>query len=87
MAMIDLTIVNVAAPMIQLDLHTSDAGLQLIVAGYIVTSAMTLITGARPGPQNSSRRGWREHTDGEFPFRNSDVRIRINKFHNRQRTQ
>ena len=49
MAMIDLTIVNVAAPTIQLDLHTSGAGLQLIVAGYIVTYAMTLITGARLG--------------------------------------
>jgi EmrB/QacA subfamily drug resistance transporter len=49
MAVIDLTIVNIAAPTIQTDLHTSGSGLQLVVAGYVITYAMTLITGARLG--------------------------------------
>lgn len=49
MAVIDLNIVNVAVPTIQLDLHASGAELQLIVAGYVITYAMTLITGARLG--------------------------------------
>ncbi len=59
MAIIDLTIVNVAAPTIQLDLHTSGAGLQLVVAGYIVTYAMTLITGARLGDRLGHGRAFR----------------------------
>jgi MFS family permease len=49
MAVIDMTIVNIAAPTIRTDLHASGAGLQLIIAGYVVTYAMTLITGARLG--------------------------------------
>ena len=49
MAIIDLTIVNVAAPTIGRDLHTSGAGLQMVVSGYTVTYAMSLITGARLG--------------------------------------
>jgi MFS family permease len=49
MAVIDLTIVNVAAPTIRADLHTSGAGLQMVVAGYVITYAMSLITGARLG--------------------------------------
>lgn len=49
MAIIDLSIVNVAAPTIHADLHTSGAGLQMVVAGYVITYAMSLITGARLG--------------------------------------
>lgn len=49
MAIIDLTIVNVAAPTIQRELDTSGSGLQLIVSGYVITYAMSLITAARLG--------------------------------------
>jgi MFS family permease len=59
MAVIDLTIVNVAAPTIRVDLHTSGSGLQLIVAGYVLTYAMTLITGARLGDRYGHSRIFR----------------------------
>ncbi|MFD0337797.1 MFS transporter [Streptomyces sp. NPDC127117] len=49
MALLDIFIVNVAAPTIHSELHTSGAGLQLIVAGYTITYAVLLITGARLG--------------------------------------
>jgi MFS family permease len=49
MAMLDASIVNVAAPTIRAELHTSGAGLQLVVAGYIISYAVLLITGARLG--------------------------------------
>ena len=49
MGVIDLTIVNVAGPTIRTDLHTSSSGLQLVIAGYVITYAMTLISGARLG--------------------------------------
>lgn len=59
MAVIDLNIVNVAAPTIQRDLHTSGADLQLIVAGYVITYAMMLITGARLGDRIGHGRAFR----------------------------
>ncbi len=49
MAVLDATIVNVATPTIRLDLHTTGAELQLIVAGYTIAYAVLLITGARLG--------------------------------------
>lgn len=49
MAILDVSIVNVAAPTIRTDLHTSGAGLQLIIAGYTISYAVLLITGARLG--------------------------------------
>ncbi|MGH8960725.1 MAG: MFS transporter [Jatrophihabitantaceae bacterium] len=49
MAILDVSIVNVAVPTIRADLHTSGAGLQLIVAGYTISYAVLLITGARLG--------------------------------------
>ena len=49
MALLDATIVNVAIPSIQTNMHASGAGLQFIVAGYTVAYAMLLITGARLG--------------------------------------
>src|ERR671923_1405241 len=49
MALLDVTIVNVAIPTISQRLHASGAALQLIVAGYTVAYAMLLITGARLG--------------------------------------
>jgi len=56
MALLDVTIVNVAMPTISTDLHTSGSTLQLIVAGYTVAYAMLLITGARLGTLFGRRR-------------------------------
>ncbi|GKQ37205.1 MFS transporter [Streptomyces sp. A012304] len=49
MALLDVFIVNVAAPTIASDLHASGADLQLVVAGYAITYSVLLITGARLG--------------------------------------
>jgi EmrB/QacA subfamily drug resistance transporter len=49
MDLLDGTIVNVAAPTIRTDLHTSIAGLQWIVSGYALAFAIGLITGGRLG--------------------------------------
>jgi MFS family permease len=49
MAILDVSIVNVAAPTIRTDLNASGAGLQLVIAGYTIAYAMLLITGARLG--------------------------------------
>jgi EmrB/QacA subfamily drug resistance transporter len=56
MALLDVSIVNVAMPAIQHDLHTTGAALQMVVAGYTVTYAMCLITGARLGDLYGRRR-------------------------------
>lgn len=56
MALLDVTIVNVAMPTIGTDLHASGAALQLVVAGYMVSYAMLLITGARLGSVYGQRR-------------------------------
>jgi MFS family permease len=42
-------VVNVAAPAIHASLHASGAGLQLVIAGYVITYAVLLVTGARLG--------------------------------------
>src|ERR1700677_1667001 len=49
MDLLDGTIVNVAAPTIRTDLHTSTSGLQWIIGGYALAFAVGLITGARLG--------------------------------------
>lgn len=49
MAVLDVFIVNVAAPTLRADLHASGSGLQLVVAGYTISYAVLLITGARLG--------------------------------------
>ncbi len=49
MALLDVFIVNVAAPTIGSDLNASGADLQLVVAGYAITYSVLLITGARLG--------------------------------------
>src|SRR5690349_20971568 len=49
MALLDVFIVNVAAPAIGSDLHASGADLQLVIAGYTITYSVLLITGARLG--------------------------------------
>jgi MFS family permease len=56
MALLDVTIVNVAMPTIGRTLHASGAELQLVVAGYTVSYAMFLITGARMGDLYGRRR-------------------------------
>jgi MFS family permease len=56
MALLDVTIVNVAMPTIGRTLHASGAELQLVVAGYTVSYAMMLITGARLGEAYGRRR-------------------------------
>lgn len=56
MAILDVNIVNVALPTLRSDLHASGAGLQLVVAGYIVSYAVLLITGARLGDIAGRRR-------------------------------
>lgn len=49
LAILNVNIVNVATPTIEADLHSSGAGLQMIVAGYTIVYAVMLITGARVG--------------------------------------
>src|SRR5262252_8310359 len=56
MAVLDASVVNVAAPSIHASLHTSGAGLQLVIAGYVITYAVLLVTGARLGDILGHRR-------------------------------
>jgi EmrB/QacA subfamily drug resistance transporter len=49
MDLFDGTIVNVAAPTIRLDLHSSSTALQWIIGGYSLTFAVGMVTGARLG--------------------------------------
>ncbi|MDQ2779439.1 MAG: MFS transporter [Pseudomonadota bacterium] len=53
---LDFFIVNVAIPSIQRDLHASAGALQLIVMGYGLANATTLITGGRLGDIYGRRR-------------------------------
>lgn len=56
MALLDVFIVNVAAPTMRAELSASGAELQLIIAGYTVTYSVLLITGARLGGMLGHRR-------------------------------
>lgn len=56
MAILDTFIVLVATPSIQASLHATDAEMQLVLAGYQLTYAVTLITGARLGDIYGRRR-------------------------------
>ncbi len=56
MAVLDASIVNVAAPSIHASLRASGAGLQLVVAGYTISYAVLLVTGARLGDILGHRR-------------------------------
>src|SRR5213080_5024187 len=49
MNLLDVSIVNVAIPSIQRDLHASYAEIQLVLAGYQLAFACLLITGGRLG--------------------------------------
>ncbi len=59
MAMLDNSIVTVAAPSVRADLHATGAGLQFIVAGYTLSYAVLLITGARLGDRYGHSRIFR----------------------------
>lgn len=59
MAILDVSIVNVAAPTLRADLHASGAGLQLAIAGYTISYAVLLITGARLGDRVGHGRAFR----------------------------
>ena len=56
MAVLDASVVNVAAPSIHAGLHATGAGLQLVIAGYTIAYAVLLVTGARLGDLLGHRR-------------------------------
>src|SRR6202012_5050981 len=56
MAVIDNSIVNVAVPSMAAGLHASGALLQLIVAGYTISYAVLLVTGAPLGDMLGHRK-------------------------------
>ncbi|MEV4807651.1 MFS transporter [Nonomuraea sp. NPDC049421] len=58
LAILNVNIVNVATPTIESDLHSSGAGLQMIIAGYTIVYAVLLITGARVGDLFGYRRAF-----------------------------
>ncbi len=58
MALLDVFIVNVAAPTLRAELSSSGAELQLVVAGYTIAYAVLLITGARLGDLLGHRRAY-----------------------------
>ncbi|GAA1155694.1 MFS transporter [Kitasatospora gansuensis] len=59
MALLDVSIVNVAVPGIRTGLGASGAALQLVVAGYTIAYAVLLITGARLGARHGYSRLFR----------------------------
>jgi EmrB/QacA subfamily drug resistance transporter len=59
MAILDVSIVNVAASTLRTDLDASGAGLQLGIAGYTISYAVLLITGARLGDRIGHGRAFR----------------------------
>jgi DHA2 family methylenomycin A resistance protein-like MFS transporter len=56
MLQLDTTIVNVALPSIARSLHSSTAGLQWVVDGYILALASLLLTSGRIGDRSGHRR-------------------------------
>ena len=56
MALLDVTIVNVALPSIRAGLGASAAGVQWIVSGYALTFGLTLVAGGRLGDALGRRR-------------------------------
>ncbi|MDE9365042.1 MFS transporter [Luteipulveratus sp. YIM 133132] len=55
MAVLDASIVNVAIPSMHADLGADGAGLQLVLAGYVISYAVLLVTGARLGDRLGQR--------------------------------
>src|SRR6266699_6716597 len=56
MIMLDNTVVNVALPTMQLDLHVSVSQLEWVVTAYALTFAALLITGGKLGDLYGRRR-------------------------------
>ena len=56
MVILDVFIVNVTAPSLQADLGATDSDLQWVVAAYLLTYALSLITGGRLGDVFGRRR-------------------------------
>src|SRR6201988_3178319 len=56
MVVLDFFIVNVALPSMQSRLHASSSSVEWVVAGYGLTTAVLLITGARMGDRWGRRR-------------------------------
>src|SRR5437764_7757433 len=56
MVVLDISIVNVALPSIQTDLHFSREGLQWVVSGYALTFGGLLLLGGRSGDLLGRRR-------------------------------
>src|SRR5437763_9206076 len=56
MVVLDFFIVNVALPSLQSQLHASDGAIEWVVAGYALTSAIFMISGARLGDRWGYRR-------------------------------
>ena len=56
MIMLDNTIVNVALPTIQRELHASPANLEWIVNGYVVTFAALILLGGKLGDRFGRKR-------------------------------
>ncbi|QTE02929.1 MFS transporter [Streptomyces cyanogenus] len=56
MSLLDVTIVAVALPTIQRDLHASPAQVQWVVSGYALTFALALVTAGRLGDALNRRR-------------------------------
>src|ERR1700735_28594 len=56
MVVLDFFIVHVALPSIQSGLHASGSSIEFVTAGYALTSAVFLISGARLGDRLGRRR-------------------------------
>lgn len=56
MTLLDVTIVAVALPSVQRDLHASAASVQWVVSGYALAFALTLVTAGRIGDTFGRRR-------------------------------
>ncbi|MCZ9346747.1 MFS transporter, partial [Streptomyces sp. TRM76130] len=56
MTLLDVTIVAVALPSIQRELHASAASVQWVVSGYALAFALTLVTAGRLGDAFGRRR-------------------------------
>src|ERR1700721_3454532 len=56
MNLLDVSIVNIAIPSIQRNLHASYADVQWALAAYTLAYAVVLITGGRPGDAHRPKR-------------------------------
>ena len=75
MVIVDIFIVNVTAPSLRTDLGASDSDLQWIVAAYLLTYALSLITGGRLGDILGRRRMFKTESPAS-PSRPSSARPR-----------